>query len=96
MLREEQRPQKRLLQKSGQINRAGSSKVSVLSVRPLVELNLTHQAARIRNLLFSDFGSNFTSLTPFYTPMPTCKFYICGLKFTELFGFYSVKFYSAD
>lgn len=35
MLREEQRPQKRLLQKSRQINRAGSSKVSVLSVRPL-------------------------------------------------------------
>ena len=35
MLREEQRAQKRLLQKSRQINRAGSSKVSVLSVRPL-------------------------------------------------------------
>ena len=36
MLREEQRPQKRLLQKSRQINRADPSKVAVLSMRPLV------------------------------------------------------------
>lgn len=35
MLREEQRPQKRLLQKSRQII-VGSSEVAILSVRPLV------------------------------------------------------------
>ena len=37
MLGKEQRAQKRPLQKSRQINRAGSSKVSILSVWPLVK-----------------------------------------------------------
>lgn len=40
MLGKEQRAQKRPLQKSRQINRAGSSKVSILSVWPLVKAKI--------------------------------------------------------
>ncbi len=75
MLEKEQRAQKRLLQKSGQI--IAVSEVAVFKYAVACMLKLTHQVACISNLLFCQLWLKFikfTFLALFCAP--TRKFYI--------------------